>query len=69
MATSPQTRKAIVDNENALRDTLWSDAPDRLWAHKTSGGFVTTPKTMPYVCRILDEMSKDHPLASTYEAL
>ena len=69
MATSPQTRKAIADSENALRDTLWTDAADRLWAHKTSGGFVTTPKTMPYVCRILDEMSKDHPLASTYEAL
>jgi hypothetical protein len=69
MAASPQTRKAIADSENALRDTLWTDAADRLWAHKTSGGFVTTPKTMPYVCRILDEMSKDHPLASTYEAL
>lgn len=69
MTTSPQARKAIADSENALRDTLWPDAAERLWAHKTRGGFVTTPKTMPYICRILDEMSKDHPLASTYEAL
>ncbi len=69
MANSPQTRKAIADSENKLRDTLWPDAPERLWAHKASGGFVTTPKTMPYVCRILDEMSKDHPLGPTYEAL
>jgi hypothetical protein len=69
MATSPQARKAINDSENALRDTLWPDASERLWAHKASGGFVTTPKTMPYICRILDEMSKDHPLGPTYEAL
>ncbi len=69
MATSPQTRKAIVDSENTLRDTLWPKADERLWAHKASGGFVTTPKTMPYICRILDEMSKDHPLGPTYEAL
>lgn len=69
MSTTQQTRKAIVDSENALRDTLWPHAADRLWAHKTSGGFVTTPKTMPYICRILDEMSKDHPLGPTYEAL
>jgi hypothetical protein len=69
MSTTPQTRKAIVDSENALRDTLWPHAADRLWAHKASGGFVTTPKTMPYICRILDEMSKDHPLGPTYEAL
>lgn len=68
MANSPQTRKAIADSEK-LRDTLWPDASERLWAHKASGGFVTTPKTMPYVCRILDEMSKDHPLGPTYEAL
>ncbi len=69
MATSPQKRKAIVDSENALRDSLWPDAEGRLWGHKASGGFVTTPKTMPYICRILDEMSKDHPLGPTYEAL
>lgn len=69
MANTPQTRKAIIDSENALRETLWPNAADRLWAHKASGGFVTTPKTMPYICRILDEMSKDHPLGPTYEAL
>jgi len=69
MAASPQVRKAIVDSENALRDSLWPDAEQRLWGHKASGGFVTTPKTMPYVCRMLDEMSKDHPLGPTYEAL
>ena len=69
MATSTRTRKAIVDSENALRDSLWPNAATRLWRHKASGGFVTTPKTMPYICRILDEMSKDHPLGPTYEAL
>jgi len=69
MAVTPQTRGAIVDSENELRDTLWPNAHARLWAHKTGGGFVTTPKTMPYICRILDEMSKDYPLGTTYQAL
>ena len=69
MAITPQKRRAIVDRENALRDSFWPDASERIWLQKSYGGFVAVPKTMPYVCRILDEMSKDHPLGETYQAL
>lgn len=68
MAVSTKVRQKIVANENDLRNNLWPDAEERLWGDRF-GGFIKTPKTMPYICRILDEMSKDFPLGSTYHAL
>ncbi len=67
MAT--QRGKAIRDRDHALRNSLFEDAEERLWDRNRFHGFATIPKTMPYVCRILDEMSKGQPLASTYVAL
>jgi hypothetical protein len=61
--------KAIRNRDHALRDSLFEDAEDRLWDRNRFNGFATIPKTMPYVCRILDELSKGQPLASTYLAL
>lgn len=61
--------KAIRDRDVELRDSLWPSAPDRLWDRHRFHGFTTLPKTMPYICRILDELSKGQPLASTYLAL
>ena len=61
--------KAIRERDHALRDTLFPDAEDRLWDRTKFHGFATIPKTMPYVCRILDELSKGHPLTTTYLAL
>jgi hypothetical protein len=68
MAVSAKVRQKITANENDLRNSLWPDAEDRLWTDRF-GGFIKTPKTLPYVSRILDEMSKDFPLGSTYVAL
>jgi hypothetical protein len=67
MAT--QRGKAIRNRDRALRDNLFENAEDRLWDRNRFHGFATIPKTMPYVCRILDELSKGRPLASTYLAL
>jgi hypothetical protein len=67
MAT--QRGKAIRNRDHAVRDGLFQDAEDRLWDRNRFHGFATIPKTMPYVCRILDELSKGQPLASTYLAL
>ena len=64
-----QRGRAIRNRDHALRDSLFEDAEDRLWDRNRFHGFATIPKTMPYVCRILDEMSKGQPLASTYVAL
>lgn len=62
-------RKAISEGDIALRDTLYPDAKKRLWDRMAAQGFVTVPKTMPFICRILDEMSKNFPLADTYRVL
>lgn len=56
-------------NDIALRDSLFPDAPRMLWAHKPSGGFVTVPKTMPYIVRILDEITKGQPVGTVYSTL
>jgi hypothetical protein len=69
MQAKSRHQKAIQENENELRDSLWTKADELCWKHKEYGGFVTIPKTMPYICRILDEMSKNFPLSSTYQAL
>lgn len=61
--------KAIRDRDIDIRDTLFEEADVRLWDRSRFHGFATIPKTMPYVCRILDELSKGQPLASTYLAL
>jgi len=68
MATTTRG-KAIRDRDIELRDTLFEDADVRLWDRSRFSGFATVPKTMPYVCRVLDELSKGQPLSSTYLAL
>lgn len=61
--------KAIRERDIELRDSLFVGAETRMWDRKQVGGFTTMPKTMPYICRILDELSKGQPLSSTYIAL
>lgn len=68
MAT-PTTRKTISENEIDLRNSMWPDAEDRLWHRKAYGGFITIPKTMPLLGRLMDEMSKNYPVSATYYAL
>lgn len=62
-------RKTIADNELDLRNSMWPDAEDRLWNRKAYGGFITIPKTMPLLGRMMDEMSKNFPVSETYNAL
>lgn len=62
-------RKSIPDKELALRDSMWPDAEMRLWHPKRHGGFITIPKTLPFLGRMMDEMSKNFPVSETYNAL
>jgi hypothetical protein len=64
-----RARRAITGSELALRNSLWPDAQARIWDRTAFGGFTTLPKTIPYVCRIMDDLSKGFPLSSTYLAL
>ena len=61
--------KAIRDRDVELRDSLFPNAESRMWDRSRFHGFTTMPKTMPYICRILDELSKGQPLSDTYVAL
>jgi hypothetical protein len=67
--TTIRVRRAIVGSELALRNSLWPDAASRAWDRTAFGGFTTLPKTIPYVCRIMDDLSKGFPLSATYLAL
>lgn len=64
-----KSRRAIANSELTLRDSMWPDADDELWDRSTNGGFTTLPKTLPYVARIMDDLSKGFPLSPTYFAL
>jgi hypothetical protein len=64
-----RNRSKIAESEDTLRNSMWPHAEEAMWHRKAYGGFVTVPKTMPFICRILDEISKNHPLGSTYQAL
>jgi hypothetical protein len=62
-------RKSIPEKELALRDSMWPDAEARLWHPKPHGGFISIPKTLPFLGRMMDEMSKNFPVSETYAAL
>jgi len=64
-----RARRAIAGSELSLRNSLWPDAAARAWDRTEFGGFTTLPKTIPYVCRIMDDLSKGFPLSATYLAL
>ena len=62
-------RRSIPESELALRDSLWPDSEERLWHPKPHAGFITIPKTLPFLGRMMDEMSKNFPVSETYNAL
>lgn len=57
----------------ALKQALWGDAELKklhVWDRKKQNGFTTIPRTMPYICKIMDKWSKSgSPLSSTYLTL
>lgn len=64
-----RARRAIAGSELSLRNSLWPEAAERAWDRTAFGGFTTLPKTIPYICRIMDDLSKGFPLSTTYLAL
>lgn len=68
MAAAKNT--TITEGELALRDNVFPDAANRLWEKTRDQGFITIPKTMPFIVRILNEMSaKGKPLGDIYQIL
>ncbi len=65
--TSKRTAQRIEAKRRRLREQLWPDLEeDQLWNRKSAAGFITIPRTMPLVGKILDELSEQGPLSSTY---
>jgi hypothetical protein len=60
---------AIVKKQIAQREALWPGAEPNLWNRKANKGFATIPKTMPFILRIMDELSNGKPLSATYLGL
>lgn len=69
MAITPKNKR-VSEGEVALRDNIFPGAGKRLWDKTRDQGFVTIPKTMPYIVRMLNEMSeKGKPLGDIYQIL
>jgi hypothetical protein len=68
IAISVASRKG-ASNDIALRDSLFPGAANRLWQHQAHGGFVSIPKTLPFIARILDEITKGAPVGKVYSVL
>ena len=65
--TSKRTALRIEAKRRGLRDQLWPGLEeDQLWSRKTAAGFITIPRTMPLIGKILDELSEQGPLSPTY---
>ncbi len=76
MNSKREASSAIAMKQLALREQLWPGMSGWLWdrtARTQAGykhtGFTTIPKTMPLILKIMDEMSKNHPLSSAYLTL
>jgi hypothetical protein len=66
MATTEQ-RNEIIKKQLELRKHLWPNLQeDQLWHRKRSDGFITIPRLMPLILQIMDDMSKNKPVSSTY---
>ena len=62
------TNQKIAERKLKLRKKLWPDVCDQeLWFHKTSKGWLTVPRTMPLLMRIMDMLApKGKPVSATY---
>lgn len=51
----------------ALRQQLWPDVVEsQIWNRKKETGFVVIPRTLPIILQILDSLTKNTPVSSTY---
>jgi hypothetical protein len=65
--TNKKQVSKIQKQKAALRASLWPGLDEkRLWAYKTTGGWLNIPRAMPLLLRIMDTMSKGKPVSQTY---
>jgi hypothetical protein len=67
MVRIPRPPKKITKRQLELRARLWPDLKDGdLWSRHTHDGFSTIPSTMTLIMGIMDDLSKNKPVSSTY---
>lgn len=61
-------RKHVLDRQLKVRQQLWPDVTNRmLWDRNERVGFATTPRPMPLIMSIMDDLSgKGFPVGQTY---
>src|SRR2546426_9375277 len=66
-----QARAArIKERTLAIRNELWPNVHENhLWNRKKEFGWITIPRTLPLIGRILDQLSNGKPLSETYFSL
>ncbi|MBX9910280.1 MAG: hypothetical protein K2Z25_16385 [Beijerinckiaceae bacterium] len=69
MVTIPGRSRKGATNDMVLRDSMFAGAGNRLWQPLPSVGFVMIPKTLPFIVRILDEITKGKPVGRAYSVL
>lgn len=64
------TRKTQYDKARIqLRDSLWKDAPDRVWDRASEDGFVTLPRTLPLIATLIKFLGRGVDPSRTYLSL
>jgi hypothetical protein len=67
MVRIPKPPKKIAKRQLELRARLWPELKDGdLWSRHTHDGFSTIPSTMTLIMGIMDDLSKNRPVSSTY---
>ncbi|MBO2618328.1 hypothetical protein [Shewanella algae] len=65
-------RNKLTKKREALLEQFWGDELEQLkiWSRHEHDGFASIPRTLPYVCHIIDKLSGTGvPLSQTYMAL
>lgn len=62
-----KTKSKIAEQKLQLRSKLWPAIQDSdLWLRKEKTGFTTIPRTLPLMAVIMDSLSVNKPVSSTY---
>ncbi|MEE6076769.1 hypothetical protein [Avibacterium paragallinarum] len=66
-----KARKTFDERNHEIMVELWGEKLESIprWCRKTNDGFVTIPRWLALVNRILDKLSNGKPLSSTYLSL
>ncbi len=66
-----RTRAEKIEKQfEKVKKTYWPEVTDEdLWSRKSRDGFTTVPRGLPYIMRIMDDLSNGQPLSTTYLAL